>query len=415
MKIFEKINIDNIVLTIFILLMASASTITSNDAIVVVFFVVTILFFFYRKQKFDKYFFVILFIWSIINLFSYMVNNTENFKVETLIGVSIRIFFPYFMVKVIGNRFFDKLVTYIYYLAIISLVLYPIDAMFKGLYDGFAPILNFITLDEQKGRNGWYIYIYMHNAWAFMGIPLRWLYRNSGFMWEPGGYSLMLIFSLAYNMNRNKFKFDQKNIVFTIALITTFSTSGILALLLIVMAYTIYIGKRLYLLYLILIPIVLIGSWKIYQLDFISGKINQYYETIDYHNTHFTGIERVNRFGVMKYNLEQAFAWPLGNGALESKYLKDKYGVIYRGPNTFAGILYKWGFLGLILFPFFLYKFYKSLGSNNIILILFMLAMSMVFFSNPTETKPLYMSIVFYTLLYNQSTKRRTSLLYYEK
>lgn len=406
-KITNIFNINNIVITVFILLMASASTIAHSD----IFFSFSFIFFFvvfiYKKRKIDLFIVILFLIWLMINVFSYFVNEALFFKIETSIGITMKIFLPYLMVKIVGVSFFQRTLKYIYYLVLISTVFYIIDMVVPSLYDSLSTYLNLITMPEQKLAKGWYIFLYMHSGWASDMMDAG-ILRNSGFMWEPGGYSMILIIFLLYHLSINNFTFDKIALVLLFGILTTFSTSGFLALMVIAFAYAVNVGKKVQLYLLLLIPIIVYLSFKTYQLDFIAGKIDYYAQTQDKHTTHkFTGIERVNRFGILKYNFEQALRWPFGNGSIESLYLFNKYGVIYRGPNTFAGILYIWGFGGIVVFLYLLYLFYKKLNNNSkIIAFCSLIATSMVLFSNPEQLRPIIYIIIFYYILHIRNKPR---------
>jgi hypothetical protein len=58
-------------------------------------------------------------------------------------------------------------------------------------------------------------------------------FRNSGFFWEPGVFACFLIIVLLLNLFLNKFKFDTNSKIIIIGLISTVSTTGYLALLLV--------------------------------------------------------------------------------------------------------------------------------------------------------------------------------------
>jgi len=415
-KILKKNTIDNIVLALYVLIMASASTIAHSDIYFSFFFVFLAIVFLYKKRKVDFFILIILFFWILINILSFEVNEGLSYTYTTFIGVTMKIFISYLMVKIVGESFFIKLLKFIFYLVIISMPFYIIDSLNPTFYSRMAAYLNFMTMPEQKMALGWYIYVYMHSGWASDVLDIG-ILRNSGFMWEPGAFSMILTFSLLYNFSINGFKWDKISFVFLIALITTFSTSGFLALIVILFAYSVKVGRKSHIYFILFLPVIVYIGLKIYDLDFISGKIDYYARTIDYHRTHtITGIERVNRFGILKYNFEQALSWPFGNGALDSLYLLRKYGVIYRGPNTFAGILYIWGFLGFILFPYFIYMFFRSYFRRSIFIPLsFTVALSFVLFSNPEQLRPIVYSIVFYYLIYLRKGKvRKSTLLNYD-
>ena len=93
-------------------------------------------------------------------------------------------------------------------------------------------------------------------------------------MWEPGAFSLMIIWSIIYNwLKSDKMVFNFRMWVYIIALITTFSTAGYFALIFLLLGY--YFKKVSFTNIALTIGSVLIFYTVVYELDFISGKIRQ--------------------------------------------------------------------------------------------------------------------------------------------
>lgn len=393
-----------LILSIFILYLSASASFIGSDLLYIVVWVVTFfLNYHYNSLNYDKFMFVVLVIWSIINIIGFLINEGLNFEIQTFIGTTMKISLPYFMIKIIGKNFFKYLNKYIYYLTIVSLFFYFLDFIFPEFFRSMSSMLNFITQDEQKEAGGWYIYIYMHNAWAYI-TSAPWMFRNSGFMWEAGGNAMILIFSLTYNLTTKGFKVDKYVKIYTLALIFTFSTAGYLALFVILYAF-ISQRKRMRLLKILLIPILIFVTISVYEMNFIKGKIIRYEEEIDryaYHNT--AKVYRINRFGILKVTSEQLLVNPFGNGVSDSKYMMKKYGVIFNGSNTIARVLYIWGIVGLVFLAYYIYRYYYFLyRKNKIIPVLFSAAFLIVLFSNAIEYKPLLFCIVYFYLLYGGS------------
>lgn len=396
-----KLNFLDIFL-IFILLIyiANATFILEIKTFTIIIFLITFFLFLHKKKKFDKFVLWILVYWTIINLLSLYLNNINNIKIYTLISSYIRILIPYFIIKIINRNFFDKIFKVFFYISIISFSFYVIDLIYPNFFQKIIKNINFFTQQEEKLAGGWYIFFYMHNAWAYTQYITLKIFRNSGFMWEAGAYAMILILLLSYYLIKNNYKWDKIAVIIVIFIITTFSTAGYLALLFIFYAYLYKKNKKKLLSFFIILPIIIFITIQVYKIGFISQKINIYLNMIDYHYYHkFSGIERVNRFGVFKYYLEQTFHNPLGNGIYDSYYLLKKYFVIYKGPNTFAQILYRWGFGGFFIFLYSILKFYSFYTKNKIIIFLNFIALSIVLFSNPF-LKFLVFSIIFF--VYNE-------------
>ncbi len=389
------------ILSVFILLMSGSATFIVDDIFYTfIWIVIFLMYLHYNTIKLDKFMVVVLVLWTVINIIGYYTNNGLNFKFITFVGTTMKIILPYFMVKIVGRKFFFYLNKYIYYLTVISLVFYFIDLLAPAVFESVKSLLTFMTQEDQKNAGGWYIYVYMHNAWAYVyGLP--WLFRNSGFMWEAGGNAMILTFALIYTLLENGFKINKYVIVYIVAIIFTFSTSGYLALMVILYAYLIKTNK-LRMMKFVLIPIFLYLAVNIFELDFVKGKIVQYEKDIDRYALHKTAkVFRINRFGIMKFNLEQSIYSPLGNGVSDSQYLKKKYGVIFDGSNTIARVLYIWGYPGLFLMLFIIYRFYFVMfRENRVVSVLFTVAFSFMLFSNPVEYRPMIFTMIFFYFMY---------------
>lgn len=386
--------------TLFILIISGSTPIITNDYFHIIVFIFLSFIYFSKGYKIDSITLIILTFWFIINLFAYYVNLGIEYSVLTLGGVTIKILYPYFLIRIIGPSFFEYLQKYIYYLVIISLIIYLIDIIFPLISTSFNTILNFMSYDEQKQAGGWYIFVYMHNNWAkLQGFDVL---RNSGFMWEPGAFSLVLIFATTLHFCKNNFVWDLQSLIYSFAIITTFSTAGYISLTILILTYLIFKRKEKKLLYLFLFPILIYSTIILFQLDFVGGKLIEYSENINVHYTHEgSGVERVNRIAILMYTLEHTFHWPFGNGIFDSLFLKDKYGFIFNGPNVFAGILHKWGVFGLIYLLISLVKFYMFFYTKSkIIPVLFSISISITLFSNPMVVQILVYAITYYYIVY---------------
>lgn len=390
---------DFIVLSILILFISANSTLVESKIFPVGVFVFLTYLFLKRNLKIEKQFIYIILLWILINILSAIIpNSNQPFSIITFIGVTLRMIIPYLIIKIVGKNIFEKLFNYIYYLTIISLILFSIQLLKPSLFYSVSSFLNFITQAEQKQAGGWYIFIYMFSGWAFD--------RNCGFMWEPGGFAAILVFSLIYQLVRNNYTIDKRVLIFSIALITTFSTAGYLALFFILIQFFIQRKETLYhpIYWVILIALIIFIPKFYKESDFMQSKIESYQEQgIDTRET-LSGMIRVSRIGIAVIVLDYSFVWPFGNGILTNEYKIKKYGDV-QGPNSLAQILHEWGWLGFILFYSLFYRYYYNYSGSKILTLLILLSISIVLFSNPFHYKYLIYAMIFYTLIYLKKPK----------
>lgn len=133
-------------------------------------------------------------------------------------------------------------------------------------------------------------------------------YRNSGFVWEPGGFGCFLIITLLLNLFINKFKFDRSSIILIIGVITTVSTTAYLALLIILFMVYRFRNRKINFGIILMIPLLVLIMIK---TPFIGEKIVALYssdmdklENIDHLSRYYDKIEmqmRLNRFASIAY------------------------------------------------------------------------------------------------------------------
>lgn len=155
------------------------------------------------------------------------------------------------------------------------MVCFSVIALFFYVFQLLSPYAarSFFSMfpdTEEGGNNFLYLYKYFYETSDrdfYTGLT-----RNSGCSWEPGRFSIMLIYAIFVNILRNgKITFNKSFIILNIALITTFSTTGIIILF---VEYLLFSVKKvsftnMMLFCLIFIPL----GYFIFNLDFVSSKI----------------------------------------------------------------------------------------------------------------------------------------------
>ncbi len=397
---------DFCIITLFVLFNAAAASFINNDIFTFICFICVLVIFFYKSKKIDNYFVVFLLIWVLINFISgFVINTSSDLIFGPFLGKTCRMLMPYFILKIIGQSFFDKFFKYAYTLVLLSFPFWLLESFFPEIIERVVPYLNFMTQREQVLSGGFYIFVYMHSGWA---KNLGLFVRNSGFMWEPGAYSCVLVFLLVYHFCKIDYKIDKKIIVLSLAIISTFSTAGYVALFIVYIFFLVK-NKALRHKYWFLLPFFLIGylTYAVYfynTSEFMREKIEGYIERDkDTHNWEFEGqrILRVSRWGIIKISVENALRRPWGEGVYTSEYILKKYGPV-SGPSATADILRQWGWLGLFVLCISLYNFRvenKKMGWFMI------LPMFVVLSSNPFNVRFLVFIIVFYYLSISSKSK----------
>lgn len=201
---------------------------------------------------------------------------TGIFDLRTSITLYVRWTYPFIVLLAVRNRFPNIFVNVMYFLTIISLLLFIPSTISSG-FENF--LLNISKEFKQQSSSGFYLYIpniiiyTIKPEIAFADFIL--FSRNSGPFWEPGGFGSFLIVALLFSVLIEKKFFSKRNMVFIIALITTWSTASLAALSVLILFYGMFIlRKNIY--RITLVPMVLLLSFNVYtDLPFVQERIDR--------------------------------------------------------------------------------------------------------------------------------------------
>lgn len=267
----------------------------------------------------------------------------------------------------ISDRFSYKFFIVVYYISIISLVLYFIINILNIHPPG---------LQWKPERITYIIYTFVEEHH----------YRNCGMFWEPGAFAGILTLCIALNAKdfpilwkMHKFKI----FIIIVALLTTKSTTGYIVFFLIVMYYFVFFLKNKLIMFVIL-PTLLIVMVIVYEnAEFLQQKIDDQSEKTqsiskgDYHNS---------RFGSFTSDLHYIQKHPLvGNGFHEkTRYADDpeilldlKSGGNVASGNGFSNFM---ACLGIPFMFFYLLLTFKTISKTNLktaFLVVFVMLLSL--------------------------------------
>ncbi|MFC1760086.1 hypothetical protein ACFLZD_01035 [Candidatus Neomarinimicrobiota bacterium] len=355
-----------------------------------------------RGIKLDKFF--ILYMSLIVLIFVIQFFKFNFFDTKGLLTVLFKFSFPYLALVLIGRSFLTTYVRVIYIIVIISFLFYVPSIIVPGfenyLIDQIAPIFK-----QQPRLSSFYAYapnFILYTVNPHGGV----FYRNSGPFWEPGGYVCFLILALIFNIIINRTIFKRKNLIFFIAIITTFSTTGYIALIFLVIGYLIIQRKLIN--YLILLPVFVIISYISFTtLGFLKDKI-----ILNYEKTITSNIETTARTRFVSTILDlkdikdnpiigkgRSFKTRHGISASEFSYLEHRN-------NGITGLTVRYGI------PFFLFYFSLIFKSFKDILTIQMLPRIFAYFilmtiillgsSQGLFEKPIFVGLTYLSLILSQ-------------
>lgn len=394
----RRSKLNDFFLTFLVLLIGSKGNIIAiSDSLLLFTFYFSFIIFTRRSRRFPNKFKLFSIFYLIITFFYFLnfgwINITSSIRVylKILIGVMV-------LLSLRGRFFlyFEKLVVN---LALISIPLYCFQIFNYDLLKSFVGLLeNSISFLDY--RSDWYVnnFIFTLNDNA----P----YRNSGFAWEPKGFSNILVLAIIINLLRNNFKFTKSLFILYIAVISTFSTVGYI-IIFIFLPLFIYQQKNK--LSTLKYALILIFVFPILSLDFMTNKvINEALNRENnlkyvYANTNQETVS-LGRFGSMQLAILDFPDNPIiGIGMQDKERTQGLYTRLV-WVNGLADLLSRFGLVGVV---FLVFSYLKSLdlllmsfGVSRGKYILFAIFTS-IFFASAVIIQPLFFIFQFYFLIKN--------------
>ena len=316
---------------------------------------------------------------------------------------------PYFVLKVVGPDFYRYFINITYTFAIIGLIFYGLSLISPAFYNFTGKIAPALHTDPTQlpvgfplGREktilafdkGFILYTFRLNIGPIL--------RSAGPFWEPGAYAAFLVIALIFNIASTKSLLEKKSLVFIVALITTYSTSGYLSLFVIFLSYLLWgnEGKMTDLKFLLL-PIVFVGVWYSYaHLPFLGDKISSLY---DREMAYSLSSDTEGRF----LSTERAL-YTIGQHPFFGRGLVKETAAAYGSQEALAygipAMMVRLGLIGFIMIYVGWYYGLKKIlmveGYNNKFAWTSLLAISIVLFSESLYFAPIYLMIFYFPFVH---------------
>jgi hypothetical protein len=315
--------------------------------------------------------------------------------------LTVYLFMPYFVLSVLGRNFWVIFEKIVFILTFLSIPLFILNNLFVSFFNQLEPLFSFLLFDAFEYNSGhiyWTSLIYSSG----FGEGLFGLRRNLGFMWEPGAFAMMIVWAICFNWMTKGVKLSKKIIIYFIALITTFSTAGFLAMIVLIIVYSI---SKKSLRALLLTPIIIvIFYFTVYDTNVFSGKFEIMIESIIEDPTGEKGhIEaKVSRFQGAVTSFIRFLDYPLGYGLISKEDVGNMY--FSYGVNGIMSALEIWGIVFVLVLAM-LYRGFTSFNATRLdkwILRLLFFSLFIMFISNPIQRH-----LLFYFILFNSTTANR--------
>ncbi len=226
-------------------------------------FAVLLFVFLLRNETFDiSFLLLVLALVTITAIQSYVFNF---FSLQTSVGVFLRVLTAYLVIKILKDKFIPYFIQIVYVMAIISIPFYLLVSFSPAAVDLLKTVSNSVQFLNVSQQNLPTIIVY--NLYRVHEI------RNTGPFWEPGAFAGFLVLAFMFNefvvsQRRNKVR-----VVLLVTILTTFSTTGYLALS-VFLAFYFFTKVKSPLTKLIVIMLIPASGYLAYSnLDFLGKKI----------------------------------------------------------------------------------------------------------------------------------------------
>lgn len=391
-------------LVIYTILIIGNSTSLTQKYFVIAITLLLLGYFFLKKMFFSHTIIRLFLAWGLINILALIINGGSNIPYFRIISFGIVYFlYPYLVLKLIGIEFWVLFEKWIYFFTKISIPLFAINFLDPGFFNSLHSVFSIFT-------NSTYVYPYWSSLLYVNAIEMDGYIRNSGFMWEPGAFSMMIVFAIIYYWLVNGVKYNKRFFIYLIALITTFSTAGYIAFAILIIGST--MKKFSLTSVLILSTFIFFFGNEIYKQDFLKGKLDLYVETFKENELKYSEhyeLYKVNRLQGAYFSVIETIDYPLGYGVIAKKDYSNEIEIY--GTNGLGSMLKMWG---VILFFYFMYLLRKILRvfdrckTNRVLLFFMYTSLLVIFFSNPISRNIFIYLIILTPLLFK---KEFTSLV----
>ena len=235
--------------------------------------------------------------------------------------------------------------------------------------------------------------------------------RNSGPFWEPGAFSGFLIVALIFNLLIEQKIKTKKNILFILAIITTFSTTGYIAMFLLLIGF-ILIGRKVSTKLFATASLTAIFIFSFFNLYFLSSKIA---DNILYSQTSNPTYAFRTRLISAEVDIYDVINYPLsGRGRFQATRFDSKDPVLRHRNNGVTGLAAEFGVIGFIFYFFTMYKSFLAFCVNKktkpIFALFIMAVIFTIGFSQYYFMKPFFIALSMLFILYKPQKSIKPSL-----
>lgn len=327
----------------------------------------------------------------------------DTFILNSLLSIIILVTVSYLFNEILKENFISTYVKLIYYLSIVSLILFPIGIVSPSGFTSIAHAIDSIGIDPYYTSNILFFNFYEAHS-TILGIQIQ---RNSGFVYEPGMFACLLIPALAFSTIALGTLLNRYNIIFIITILSTLSTAAYIALAILIFIYLLTQYRLSVSSVTFAIIVVLVGLYSFKHVEFIGEKVQEQYDMAIYgdDNQRFRG-----RFGSAFVDINEIKNYPLFGRGRHSDTRFDQSEVMANPEyaHRVNGIFDLLAAMGIPFFLVYLYLLYRRI--NTICLnynrsyftwLLFVLPYLVMASSQTILMRPLFFALLFLNPIQN--------------
>ncbi|HZG23053.1 MAG TPA: hypothetical protein VEZ17_00670 [Chitinophagaceae bacterium] len=353
-----------------------------------------------RKIRIDKSFVLFFVLLSVVILQNF-VELGEYFDVFRYLKFLSLILTAYLTIKIVRMDFFVHFNKIVYYTIWFSIPFYlwqlvsveSLHQVGKSMNAIFSGLMDVSTISGNESLNI-----------LFYTIEFVENFRNSGPMWEPGGFATVIVLALFFELLQNNFKFTKVCWVFVLGVLITFSTTGYITALVVIFFFlskkaqqssSRFFKPLLYMLlpaFLVTTVIVFLNAPIFYEK--IITEITMQSEMIKNLSDYGDKFQSLGRFGSLQVDLSSLEGKFLFGRGYTDENFREKYENLYftNGLSSFIG---RMGLVGLAWLLFSLFKSGKlvvyGLSGSGSGSLTYLLLVIIIAFSNPVLFTPLFL------------------------
>lgn len=336
-----------------------------------------------KKVKLQKNTLFLFFIIISFITISTFVNSDKNFFQYSLLALSL--FVSLFFVSIISyNDFLIILSRIIYFLCIISIIIYFLYYIIPAIFNIF-PL--FVNKSGTIARNVLSIPIVLNSD------PVK---RNYGIFWEPGVFQFFINFAFLIDGFYSKKLSMKRFLVYSVAIFTTVSTTGIIAYILICLYYYIKIKKGSIKKVLIGFSVFMLLLFTIYLLPdiFFSRLLSKLNPFINF-NIESLAKDTPVRIKAIVYPMKLFLSNPFFGVGI-NKLLLDMEANAYVMTCSILGFFVKFGFIYGMLMWYCVKRFFNLFNLSRVQGFILFTIFILITFTEDFSNNPILFLIIFY-------------------